>query len=135
MDDINVQVNKAYSKRDFNEVKHFTDLGESVNTYEEKIEQLINLLEVESEEELEVKDKVPFDLNYSDYTVDENVEHSLYEDFTHKRPFGFRLGEQKVIEASTWQEIMLKTIETLMAIDEEKFIEFEDDPTMNGRKR
>ena len=136
MDDINFQVSEAYSKREFNVVKHFTEIGESVNTYENKIEQLIDLLEVESEEnKLESKGKSPYDLNYSDYIVDEKVEHSLYEDFTHKRPFGFRLGEQKIIEASTWQAILLKTIEVLMAIDEEKFTEFEGDPTMNGRKR
>lgn len=59
MDDINVQVNAAYSKRDFSELKHFTDLGEGVNAYEKKIEQLINFLEVESEEELEVTEKAP----------------------------------------------------------------------------
>jgi len=135
MDDINVQVNAAYSKRDFSELKHFTDLGEGVNAYEKKIEQLINFLEVESEEELEVTEKAPYELNYSDYLVDEKMEHSLYEDFTHKRPYGFRLGEQKIVEASTWQGILIKTIEVLMAIDEEKFREFEHDPTMNGRKR
>lgn len=135
MDDINVQVNAAYSKRDFSELKHFTDLGEGVNAYEKKIEQLINFLEVESEEELEVTEKDPYELNYSDYLVDEKMEHSLYEDFTHKRPYGFRLGEQNIVEASTWQGILIKTIEVLMAIDEEKFREFEHDPTMNGRKR
>src|SRR5699024_4657071 len=131
MDDITVQVNAAYSKRDFSELKHFTDLGEGVNAYEKKIEQLINFLEVESEEELEVTEKAPYESNYSDYLVDEKVEHSLYEDFTHKRPFGFRLGNQNIIEASTWQDVLLKTIEVLMATDEEKFISFEDDPTMN----
>lgn len=135
MDDINVQVNAAYSKRDFSELKHFTDLGEGVNAYEKKIEQLINFLEVESEEELEVTEKAPYESNYSDYLVDEKMEHSLYEDFTHKRPYGFRLGEQKIVEASTWQGILIKTIEVFMAIDEEKFREFEHDPTMNGRKR
>ena len=100
------------------------------------MQRLIDLLEVESEEDdSAVNVKVPYDLNYSDYIVDEKVEHSLYEDFTHKRPFGFRLGNQNIIEASTWQDVLLKTIEVLMATDEEKFISFEDDPTMNGRKR
>lgn len=114
-------------------------LGEDINQYEQKIDGLIELLEIEDaeinlEEELtEESDKrtIP---NYAAYYVDTNVEYTLYENFTHKRSFAFRINDNKIIEVRTWQEMLIKTCELLIAVDEEKFIAFESNRSMNGKK-
>lgn len=136
MDKINNEVSLAYSKRDFDVVRHFAAVGEEINCYEKKLDQLIELLEVDGtvdnfDEEVE---KTTFP-DYSAYLVDTNVEHSLYENFTHKRPFAFRINNQKVIEVKTWQEMLIKTCELLIPVNTEKFMSFEDKTTMNGKKR
>ena len=38
------------------------------------------------------------------------------------------------MEVRTWKEMLL-TCELLIAVDEEKFLKFENDPVMNGKKR
>ncbi|MGG3772966.1 hypothetical protein [Heyndrickxia faecalis] len=140
MDKINNEVSLAYSSRDFVRVRRFTELGEEINQYEQKLEQLIELLEIddtnENMEEVDLKgEKTAGFPDYSAYFVDTNVEHTLYENFTHKRPFGFRMNNQQVIEVKTWQEMLIKICEMLMAVDENKFMGFEHKPTMNGKKR
>ncbi len=53
---------------------------------------IVEAKKYEVDEETEKK-TIP---NYSDYYVDTNVEHTLYEDYTHKRPCGFRINEDKI---------------------------------------
>ncbi|WP_335871052.1 hypothetical protein [Bacillus sp. 2205SS5-2] len=140
MDSINGQVSQAYTKRDFDGVRHFAELGEEINQYEQKIEHFIELLEVdasnenivEGEEEVVETASLP---DYSAYLVDTKVEHTLYENFTHKRPFGFRINNEQIIEVKTWQEMLIKTCELLITVDEDKFMSFENKPAMNGKKR
>jgi hypothetical protein len=69
MNGINDKMSEAFAQRDFATRKKY-----------------------EADEETEKK-TIP---NYSDYYVDTNVEHILYEDYTHKRPCGFRINEDKI---------------------------------------
>lgn len=140
MDKINGQVSHAYTKRDFDGVRHFAQLGEKINHYEQKIEHLIELLEVEGtnenfNEEEPGKVEITTLPNYSAYLVDTKVEHTLYENFTHKRPFGFRINNEQILEVKTWQEMFIRTCELLIAVDEDKFMSLENKPAMNGKKR
>jgi hypothetical protein len=64
--------------------------------------------------------------NYSQYEVDSNVEHTLYENLTHIRPYGFKINEHYIVKVKTWKEMLVKTCEFLIAIDEEKFSNFEN---------
>ncbi len=139
MTSINNEVSQAYLNRKFNIVRELAQLGEDINEYEKKIEKLIEVLEVDNiiesidgEENEEEERTLPTD--YSDYYVDTNVEHTLYENFTHKRPFAFRINDNNIIEVKTWQEMLIKTCELLIAIDESKFYSFENKPSMNGKK-
>ncbi|XOS90970.1 hypothetical protein ACLMAB_19715 [Brevibacillus laterosporus] len=66
--------------------------------------------------------------------MDSNVEHTLYENFTHKRPFGFQLNKDHIIEVKTWQAMLKKTSELLLTIDSEKLLSFEHARGMNGKK-
>ncbi|WP_058485354.1 hypothetical protein [Defluviitalea phaphyphila] len=131
------KMNSAVLNRDFKKISIYKDMAESIHQYEKKIEELISLFEIdeipineETDEETE-KRTIP---NYEKYIVDNKIEHTLYENFTHKRPFGFKLNEGKIIEASTWKDILVKTCEILMTIDENKFMSFENNDTMNGKK-
>ncbi|MGM1019019.1 MAG: hypothetical protein ACQEXV_00310 [Bacillota bacterium] len=139
MNAINHKLNDAFAKRDFNARRQYDDVALFIHDYEQKIVQLVSTLDVEAvdvinaedtDEEAE-KNKIP---NYADYMVDFNVEHTLYENFTHKRPFAFRINERQLIEVRTWQEMLKKTAELLLTIDSEKFLAFEHMPGMNGKK-
>lgn len=73
--------------------------------------------------------------NYDEYKVDTTIEHSLNENFTHIRPYGFKFLTDEIIETRTWKEMVIETSEILIKIDEEKFLNFENMPKMNGKKR
>ncbi|MCG8538841.1 MAG: hypothetical protein MJA82_02735 [Clostridia bacterium] len=131
------KINAAISNRDFESVNIYSDIAKEAHSYEGKIEEIMTMLEVEeieineeTEEEIE-KTTIP---NYAEYVVDNKIEHTLYENFTHKRPFAFKLNEHQIIEVSTWQDMLIKTCEYLLAIDEEKFMNFENNEKMNGKK-
>lgn len=137
MEDIGNRVNTAFNNREFDNFQKYKDLGENIHIYESKIDEIIDCLDIESthieneiDEDIEKK-AIP---NYADYVVDHNVEHTLYENLTHKRPFAFRINDSQIVEVKTWQEMFIKTCEVLIAIDENKFLSFENNPKMNGKK-
>ncbi|MFA6815009.1 MAG: hypothetical protein WCQ87_03815 [Parabacteroides sp.] len=140
------RINTAVTNRNFDGVTQYSDMAEEINRYEKKIEEFIDMLEVEridmleveridvpgeTEEEVEKK-TIP---NYAEYVVDSRVEHTLYENFTHKRPAAFKINDHKLIEVKTWQDVLVKTSEILMSIDGKKFISFENSSEMNGKKK
>lgn len=139
MNSISHKSNDAFVKRDFVTRKRFDEIAQSVYSYEQKLDEVITLLSVDSVEMLDneepdeeaEKKKIP---NYADYIVDHNVEHSLYENFTHKKPFAFSINDEQIIEVRTWQEMLKKTAEILITINSEKFLSFENEPGMNGKK-
>lgn len=137
MNKINDKIGQAYSSRDFSTVEKYTTLGKAINTYETKIDEIINFTRMEENEIIEEDTEesnskiLP---NYEEYIVDNKIEHTLYENFTHIRPFGFKINKNELIEARTWQEVLIKTCEELFSVDEEKFFSFENNKNMNGKK-
>lgn len=137
MNDINNKIGEAYSNRDFSTVDKYTALGKAINFYENKIDEIINLTRIEENEIVEENSEetiiraLP---NYEEYIVDNKVEHTLYENFTHIRPFGFKINNSELIEVKTWQEMLLKTCEMFISIDSGKFLNFENNKMMNGKK-
>jgi hypothetical protein len=137
MEDVGNKVNTAFNNREFDNFRRYQDLGENIHRYESKIDEIIDFLDIESapiEDEIDEdtgKKTIP---NYADYIVDHNIEHTLYENLTHKRPFAFRINDSQLIEVKTWQEMFIRTCEFLIAVDENKFISFENNPKMNGKK-
>jgi len=136
--EINRSVIQACEKRDFSMLDNYTLLMKNINEFEIIIETVKDSLEpvddiiaeVSLEDEIEDKKMVP---NYEDYNVDSNIPHTLYENFTHKRPCAFDIKGAK-IEVKTWQEMLLETCEILINLDKDKFWEFINDPRMNGKK-
>lgn len=138
MDKIMQEIQILHNKRDLENAQKLLDMNKIINKYEKKIVEFIELLEVDEEniideERIEVNDS-PLIPDYSAYLVDYNIEHSLYENFTHKRPYGFRINEDTLIEVKTWKDLLIKTCEILFAIDEKKFMSFEHNQLMNGKK-
>ncbi len=137
MNRINEKIGQSYSNRDFSTIEKYTTLGKSINFYENKIDEIINFTRIEEDEITE--DNAEEDItrilpNYEDYVVDSKVEHTLYENFTHIRPFGFKINNSELVEVKTWQQMLLMTCEMLISIDTEKFMNFENNKTMNGKK-
>lgn len=137
MDDINSKLNDAFIKRDFPGMEKYTKLAKETHIYETKIKEIIEQLDMdnqivvdETDEEIE-KRTIP---NYSDYVIDHHIEHTLYEDFTHKRPYAFKIKHNHLVKVKSWQDILIKTCEFLLAVDEKKFLNFESIEEMNGKK-
>lgn len=72
--------------------------------------------------------------NYEDYKVDNTVEHTLIENFTHIKPYGFQFLDYN-IEAKNWKELYIKACEMFLKIDEEIFFSFINKTSMNGKKK
>jgi hypothetical protein len=139
MNPINVKINEAFLNRDFNTREKFDQMVIAIYKYEQLIAEIVNQLEVELldiQPEDNVIEKEKKDTpNYAEYYVDTNNVHTLYEDFTHKRPCGFRINEERVVEVTTWKEMLVNTCEFLLVVDENKFMSFEHMSRMNGKKR
>lgn len=137
---INKENNKAMEAREFTVTEENLHFAKNLYHYEQQIDKVIEMLEVESTEEVNESDeleeieknKIP---DYEAYVVDMKVEHTLYEDFTHKRPHAFRINKDNIIEVQSWKDMLIKTCELLGAIDESKLLSFEDNPKMNGKRR
>ena len=120
IDDISIKVGEAFATRDFASIEKYKEMAEEGSKYEKLIEEFIDLLELENEDDIfKMEDKnsyineqqtIP---NYADYQVDNQVEHTLFEDWMHKRPFGFKFIKNDIIEAKLWNEVFIKTCEIL----------------------
>ena len=141
MEDINIKMNKAFSNRDFLAIEKYSNLAKQANDYENKLDEIIDFLDIDYGKSQLVNETVdtgkPTEKsipNYEEYRVDSNIEHSLNENFTHIRPYGFKFLTDEIIEVKTWKEMLVKVSEILIDIDEEKFLSFEDMPKMHGKK-
>ncbi|SES69206.1 hypothetical protein [Anaerobranca gottschalkii] len=85
--------------------------------------------------ELNEENKFRIKANYQKYRANKDVEYTLYENFTHKRPYGFKLKDYPFIVAATWKDVLIKTCEIFMDLDENKFLSFANYPNMNGKRK
>lgn len=127
--------NKEYSK-----INQLIDNSKKLDSISKKIQEVIGDLdtiidnrniEEDSKKIDEVDERsIP---NYSDYLVDTEVEHNLYEDLTHKRPCAFKIEGTRV-EIKDWKGALVKTIDYLAKKDPSIVRSFVDDSKMNGKK-
>jgi uncharacterized protein YeeX (DUF496 family) len=137
--DIGIRMQKANYCKDFDLLEQLTAMSMEIAVIEANIQDFYSLLEIDSKQKNlknEIYKKIEREKPLPDYEkcrVDTNVEYSLYEDFTHKRPCAFSMEGQKIM-VDTWQEMLIKTVEILYRKDQEKMESFTDDEKMNGRK-
>lgn len=72
--------------------------------------------------------------NYEDYVVDNTVEHSLLDNFTHIKPYGFAFLD-RVVKAGSWKEFYIKACEMFFELDKNIFLTFANKTHMNGMSR
>ena len=109
-------------------------LATAILEYMARVQELQATLEPEEQIPVKSNEEEPGLPDYQAYTVDSEVVHTLHEDFTYTRPAAFEFKGERV-EVRTWQQMLVKTCEMLLTIDRERFIKFENDPTMQGRKQ
>lgn len=134
--DIGEKSAEKIAERKFEDYSKLGCMAEFLNKYEKRLDTILEDLEMEQDvdhlSDDEGNNVLP---GYEEFIVDNKVEHSLYESFTHIRPYGFRIGEHDTIITMSWQRMFIKTCEYLFALDREKFFGFENMPGMNGKKR
>lgn len=141
MNAIDQKMSDAFRRRDFTTRREYESIAVSINSYENRLEEFISMLTLDEGEMYEV-DVTEFDVedekkaipDYAAYTVDNNVEHTLYENFTHIRPDSFKFINNEKILVKTWIDVLLETSEILVQMDDDKFRQFEHNPQMNGKK-
>ena len=71
--------------------------------------------------------------DYDSLRVDQDIPHTLYDDYTYKRPAGFELFGQRY-DAKEWKDVLVQTCEILASKDLKTFQSFANYKTMQGRK-
>jgi uncharacterized protein YeeX (DUF496 family) len=141
MNKINQDVSAALIEKNYDIANVWLKLHEYINEAYEENREIVEYIESNASDDIE--DDITGDLmeyedntipNYDDYKVDQSIPHTLYEDFEHKRPKGFKLLGN-FVEANTWAIVLLETCEMLYNIDERIFTDFTNDKNMNGKKR
>lgn len=139
LNNINYDVTMALNEKNHGTASNYLKLHEHVCKLYDDNSEIIDYIEGIASEEVEediaedVEDEKKNIPNYDDYTVDQAIPHTLYEDFEHKRPIGFKLHE-KTTEAITWKSVLLKTCEMLYKMDTKIFESFVNDRNMNGKR-
>jgi len=137
MDDTRQDIKKLldllYDQGQHDEMIPHIQLAAAILEYMGRVQEVQAALELEEqvmvENDTEEEQGLP---NYQAYAVDSQIVHTLHEDFTYTRPAAFEFKDNRV-EVRTWQQMLIKTCEMLMALDR-RFVNFENDPTMRGRK-
>lgn len=137
LEQIGKKVEKFFSDKQYTKVSELSLKSEEVEKINKEIQNIINELDniIENstnKKNVSIKDekKIP---NYSRCLVDNKVEHTLYEDYIHKRPAGFSI-EGNYIEANEWKNVLLETLNYLVEKDKNIIINFVNDKSMNGKK-
>lgn len=135
-EDIGEKINDSYAERDYKKINCYSNIAEEIEFYEDKINDLINLLDIDKIDNKEDSNYSEYELrDYDKYKVDNRIEYNLYNDFTNKRPYGFKVLESKMIYTKTWKEMLVEVCKIFYDVDKEKFNSFIDLDRMNGRKK
>jgi len=141
IDKVGEKVNNSFTNKDFKKVSELSLNSEELNIISKKIQEYMSQLDLimdnkNIEEDIrdnsnDVSEKeTP---NYSEYLVDTEIEHNLYEDLTHKRPCAIKI-EGNRMEIKDWKSALVQTSNYLAKKDPVMVRSFVDNPKMNGKK-
>lgn len=121
-------------ERDFNKADEYRKKESILNIIAENLQDIMDKLSIESDVNLTIEEKEEKEIpNYNEYLVDSNVQHTLYEDFTHKRPASFELNGKKY-SVRDWKDMLLQTCNIVSNIDKDLIMSFPKNKRMNGKK-
>lgn len=129
----------AIDNRDFDKLNTLQDALKTIDEIQSKLEKYIDMIQVDENIEKEIiqreldGDNIKEIPDYASLRVDENIPHTLYDDYTYKRPAGFEIYGKRYI-AKDWKEVFVYTCEVLAQVDRDKFQNFLLDKSMQGRK-
>lgn len=140
LEQIGKKVEKFFSDKQYTKVSELSLKSEEVEKINKEVQNIINELDniinkgntKIDNKNISIKDEKEIP-NYNKYLVDNKVEHTLHEDYTHKRPVGFSI-ENNYIEANEWKNVLLETLNYLVEKDKNIIINFVNDKSMNGKK-
>lgn len=144
--------NEAFVQRDFPKVDSYYDMAKEINNVHGKIKECMEQLrvnipdeEVNDDEEAEnskefpqeelesVAEEIVKHTDQDDYKVDSTIKHTLYEEFSFKKPAAFEMDSVR-LEVRDWRDLFFLTCEALVKKDRSIFESFISDPSMNGRR-
>ena len=141
LEDLRTSVNKEFSKLaekgEYEKIPEYTQYAKEIKGIQDNLDSLMEKLEIADSPELvaEEKEYTPKILpNYEEYQVDNQIEHNLYEDFTHKRPFSFKLLD-RAYNVKTWKDMLLTLCEELYSKDRATFETMITKTSMQGKRR
>lgn len=88
MELINEKLSEEMKSRNFDKSIYYMQLAQELHTYESRLDKPLEGIKIE--DKIDSKKELP---NYEEYKAYDTIEHTLKEDFTHKRPCSFKLGE------------------------------------------
>lgn len=140
IEQVGEKVNTSFANKDFKRVAELSLNSEELDSISKKIQETIagldNIIDdINTDEDSKnIEEKYEkLILNYSDYLVDTEVEHNLYEDLTYKRPYVFKI-EETTVGIKDWKGALIETINYLAKKDPNIVRGFVDDSKMNGKK-
>ena len=140
IEQVGEKLNVSFVNKEFKKVSELNSNSEELYNINKRIQKVIDDLdtiiderniEESNEKEESYGKQIP---NYSDYLVDTNIEHNLYEDLTYKRPCGFKVEGEK-FEIRDWKGCLVETINYLAKKNPDIIRSFVNEPKMNGKKR
>ncbi|WP_294378262.1 hypothetical protein [uncultured Clostridium sp.] len=123
-------------ERDFDKADEYRQKENRLNKIAIKLQEIMDMLNINGQDDdvISPEEKEEREIpNYNDYVVDSNVQHTLYEDFTHKRPIAFELLNKKY-NVRDWKDMLLQTCNAVSEINKEIIMSFPDNQRMNGKK-
>lgn len=131
------QLIDAHQRADYKRSIEISQQSEKIKKIENQIQQIVSQLDEDLDDcdnsnlELEkMERKIP---NYREYYIDQKVEYSLNDDFTHKRPDAFKLNIEKEL-AKDCKEVLIKTLAILAQKDINILKNLTTQSEMQGKK-
>lgn len=140
LEQLNGELGKSHASADYKRAMEIIKKSEKIQEIDIQIQNIVAQLDdvLDGQEVMEriesdsgkIEREVP---NYRDYYVDQNVEYSLYDDFTHKRPAALKINGTKEL-TKDWKEVLLKTLAIVAKKDIKTLNNFTTLPEMQGKK-
>ena len=113
----------------------YNQLAAAMLIYMQRLQEIQAALELGEQFRVDTeKDKKLRLPDYKAYEVDPELVHTLQESFTHTRPAAFELLNQR-FEVQSWHEMLIKTGVCLLDLAHDRFVSFQYDSEMRGRKK
>ncbi|NLN64936.1 MAG: hypothetical protein GX144_05940 [Clostridiaceae bacterium] len=127
MNTIENRLAKSVESRDIASMEKYTGIAKDISIFEDYINHIVARSDIRTSKEVFTEpDEVISNIGMpGDNTlqIDKKAEHTLYEDFTYIRPYGFRFRNRTHI-CKTWREVLLKTCEVLFMLNKKRFVGF-----------